>query len=61
MNRIKGFKTLAFAVAIGLASALSTPEVQFWVAANMTWAGPALGTAIVVLRAFTTSPIFKDE
>lgn len=61
MDRIKGWKTVVFALAVGLTGALSTPEVQFWIAANMVWAGPMLGTAIVVLRAFTSSPIFKAK
>lgn len=58
---IKGWKTLAFAVALGAITALSEPGLQQWVAENLTWAGPVLGVMIAGLRALTSSAIFKRE
>lgn len=58
---MKGWKTLAFAIIMGAIAALSDVGVQQYVAANLPWLGPMLATAVVVLRALTTSPIFKKE
>jgi len=58
---MKGWKTLAVAVLLGLITALSNPELQQYVAENLVWLGPILATVIAVLRALTTSPIFKKE
>ena len=58
---IKGYKTLAMAIILGLITALSSAEMQQYVATNLTWLGPILGTGIVMLRALTTTPIFKKD
>ena len=58
---LKGWKTFAFAIVVGLTSLLSEPGLQQWVAANLPWAGTGLATGIVMLRALTVSPIFKKE
>jgi hypothetical protein len=57
---MKGYKTLVFAAAGGVTSFLATPELSQWVAENLEWAGAFLATAIVVLRAWTNSPMFSN-
>jgi len=58
---MKGFKTVAFGVLIAAISVLSNPEMQAFVADHLPEVGGMIGTAIVVLRAITTSAIFKKE
>lgn len=58
---MKGWKTLVFAVLFGAITALSSPELQQYIAENMTWLGPIIATVVAVLRALTTSPIFNKE
>jgi hypothetical protein len=56
---MKGFKTFAFGVLIAATAVLSSPEVQAFVGEHLPEVGAAVGTAIVILRALTNSPIFK--
>jgi hypothetical protein len=58
---MKGFKTVAFGVALALISIFSNAEMQAWVATNLPVVGGLTGTLVVVLRAITTSSIFKSE
>jgi len=58
---MKGWKTITFAAIMGAIAALSDTDVQQYVAANLPWLGPMLSTAVIMLRALTTSPIFKKE
>ena len=58
---ITGYKTFGMAVILGLITALSSAEMQVFIAENVTWLGPVLGTVIILLRALTTTPIFKKD
>lgn len=57
---MKGFKTVAFGLMIAALSILSNPEMQQFIAANIPAVGGSIGTAIIILRAVTKSPIFKN-
>jgi len=58
---VKGFKTILFGVLVAAISVLSNPEMQAFVAEHLPEVGGMIGTAIVVLRAVTTSAIFKKD
>lgn len=57
---MKGFKTIAFGLALGLVSLLSNPEMQAFIAQHIPSIGGSIGGMIIFLRFITTSPIFKD-
>lgn len=59
MVKTKGWKTVLFGVLIAATAALSSPEMQAFISNNIPAVGTGIGTAIVVLRAITTSAIFK--
>ena len=57
-----GFKTIVFAAIIALTAFLASPEVVAFVAENFPLVGGTLATAVAVLRAITSGPIFyKDK
>jgi hypothetical protein len=58
---MKGFKTFAFGALIVLISILSNAEMQTFFAEHLPKVGGLTGTAIIILRALTTSAIFKKE
>ena len=58
---MKGWKTVAFGVLVAALGALSDTDMQSWVLENFEWTAGGLGTIIVILRALTTSSIFKKE
>ena len=60
MEKSKGWKTIIFGVLVGATAALSSPEMQAFIADNIPEVGTGIGTAIVILRALTTSAIFKQ-
>jgi len=59
MEKSKGWKTIIFGVLVGATAALSSPELQAFISQHIPEVGSALGVAIIVLRALTTSSIFK--
>ncbi len=58
---MKGWKTVGFAVLLGVTTTLSDAGMQQFVADNLPWVGSGLGAVIMALRALTSSPIFKKE
>lgn len=56
---MKGFKTVILGVLIAAISALSSPEMQAFVAENFAGVGATLGTLVVIMRALTNSPMFS--
>jgi len=58
---MKGFKTIILGVAIALIAVLGSAEMQAYIALHIPAIGGLIGTAIVVLRAVTTSPILKSK
>lgn len=58
---LKGWKTIVYAGAVFLTGALSSPEMTAWIADNLPMASGAVALGIVILRAITTSPIFKPS
>jgi hypothetical protein len=58
---MKGWKTVAFGIITALLAVFSSPEVQEFVAANLPEVGIFFGTVVVILRALTSSPIFKKD
>lgn len=56
---MKGFKTVAYGLLLALGSILASPEVSEHVGSHLGWYGSLAGTLVVVLRALTSSPIFK--
>ncbi|KKL90576.1 hypothetical protein LCGC14_1903260 [marine sediment metagenome] len=58
---MKGWKTIAFGILVAVLGALSSADMQSWVLENFEWTTGGLGTIIVILRALTTSSIFKKE
>ncbi|KKM09344.1 hypothetical protein LCGC14_1722990 [marine sediment metagenome] len=59
MDKVKGFKTIAFGVLTAVLAVFSSPEMQAFFAEHMKVIGGSVGTIIVVLRALTDSPMFK--
>jgi len=60
---MKGYKTLAFALAIAVGGVLQTFNWATVVPQDKTWSGVAMlavGAAIAVLRAITDSPVGKS-
>lgn len=60
-NIMKGFKTITFGVLLALISIFSNEEVIQFVAENFPAVGTSLGTAVIILRAVTSSAIFKKD
>lgn len=58
---MKGFKTVILGVATIALAVLSDDAAKQLIMDNFAVAGSGLGLAIIVLRAVTTSPIFKKE
>ena len=56
---MKGWKTVALGILIAVLAALSDADMQAWVSQNLPWVGGGVGTAIIILRALTTSAIFE--
>lgn len=56
---MKGFKTVAFGVALALTAVFSSPEMQAFVAAHLPAVGGSIGLIVIILRAITASPIFS--
>ena len=56
-----GYKTVVFGVLLALIAIFSSPDMQAYFADNLPWVGSLVGTIIVVLRAITTSSIFKAK
>ena len=54
-----GWKTVAYGLLIALTAALSSAELQQLISENIPVVGGAIGTGIVILRALTSSSIFK--
>lgn len=57
----KGFKTVVFGAAIGLIALFSSPEVQAFIAQHIPAIGGTVGGLVIVLRAITSSAIFKSD
>ena len=57
---MKGFKTIALGVLIAGVAALSSPEMQAYVAEHFEAAGATIGFLVVLMRAFTNSPMVQD-
>lgn len=58
---MKGMKTVVFGLFIAALSVLSNADMQAWFAEYLPWVGGMTGTAIIILRAITNSPIFKKS
>ena len=58
---MKGFKTVALGGVTALLSLFSSPDMQAWVAEYLPFLGTGMGVAIVWLRYFTNSPMFKKS
>ncbi len=58
---MKGYKTVIFGILIAVTGALSTPEMQAFVAMHIPSVSGFLGLAVILLRTITTSPVFKDD
>ncbi len=56
-----GYKTVIFGGLVALTAVFSSPEMQTYFAENLPWVGGLVGTAVVVLRAITSSSIFKGK
>ncbi len=54
-----GWKTVAYGLLIAITAALSSAELQQLISENIPVVGGAIGTGIVILRALTSSSIFK--
>ena len=61
MDKVKGFKTVVFGVLIGATAVFSNADMQAFFAEYLEWIGGMTGTAIVILRALTASPIFMKK
>ena len=58
---MKGYKTIVYGVLLAGLSVLSNPEMQAWVGENLPYVGSGIATGIIILRAFTNSPMFKKS
>lgn len=58
---MKGWKTITFSVLLALISIFSSDELRQHIGEHLEWYGPFTATAVAILRALTTSPIFKQH
>lgn len=58
---MRGYKTVIFGVLLAASAAVSDASMQAFIAEHIPAAGMAIGTAVIVLRALTSSAIFKKE
>ena len=58
---MKGFKTIAYGLLIAGIAIFSNGEMQEYFALHIPTIGGLLGTGVIVLRALTSSAIFKGE
>ena len=60
---MKGYKTIAFGLMLGLLSVFSNAEMQSFIAEYLPEVGGSIATIVVILRALTTSSVFdiKDS
>lgn len=58
---MKGWKTVAFGILVAVLGAISDADTQIWITENLPWVSGGLGTAIIILRALTTSAIFSKK
>lgn len=58
---MKGFKTVIFGILIAAISVFSNADMQAYFAENLPAVGTMTGTIVIVLRALTTSSIFKQD
>lgn len=56
-----GFKTVLYGMVLALISIFSSDEMRAFIAENLPWFGTAAGGIVVILRALTSTPIFKKE
>lgn len=56
---MKGWKTVTFGVLLGLIAVFSNTDMQAWISQYVPEIGGLIGTAIIILRALTTSTVFK--
>ena len=56
---LAGFKTVIFGVVVAATAVFSNPEMQLFISEHIPAIGGAIGTIVVVLRAVTSSGIFK--
>jgi len=56
---IKGYKTVLFGLALALISIFSNEEMVLFISENVPVLGTFIGTIVIVLRALTSSAVFK--
>ena len=56
-----GYKTVIFGALLALISIFSNTEMQGWIMENFEAVGGLTGVAVIVLRAITSSAIFKKS
>jgi len=56
---IGGYKTVIFGVLLAAISVFSNTEMQGWIMENFEAVGGLTGVIVIVLRAITSSAIFK--
>ena len=59
MENIKGWKTIVYGLLIAVLSVVSSNDMQAFVGEHLPAIGGLTGTAIIILRALTDSPIFQ--
>lgn len=58
---MKGFKMVAYGIILVLLSVFSSEEMRQFFAEHLPWIGSSAGAIVIVLRAITSTPIFKKE
>lgn len=56
---LSGYKTVVYGIALMLISILSNPAMAEFVAEHLPWVGGSAGAIVIILRAITTSTVFK--
>jgi len=56
---MKGFKTILYGLLIAVTAVLADESVKAFVLENFEAIGASLGAGVMILRAITSSPIFK--
>lgn len=58
---MKGLRTVVLGILIALISVFSNADMQAFISEHIPAIGGSIGTAVIVLRAITTSSIFKKD
>lgn len=58
---LKGWKTFVSGIVIAALAVFSNPDMQAFIAAHIPSIGGGIGALVIILRAITSTSIFKSD